>query len=138
MNPAFLAAVLDTLVPGDGGSPPLPAGSAAGLDAAAYAAPHQAALRAIAEAAGGEDAFVAATGESRARSLGGVEAGPAAAAFKTLVAAVLRDYYECDPVVAALGWRNGAPQPAGHPLAPTDAATWQRLERVKRRPPLWR
>jgi hypothetical protein len=135
---AFMGAVLDTLVPGDCGAPPLPSASAAGLVAAEYESPHGAVFAAIAAAAGGEDAFLAASPATRAQSLRQVERGADAAAFKALVAAVLQDYYERDAVVAVLGWRPHPPQPGGHAVADTDEATWQRLDRVKQRSPFWR
>lgn len=135
---AFMAAVLDTLVPGDRGVPPLPSAPAAGLDARGYAEEHGAAFAAIAAVSGGEDAFLAAAPAARTQVLWQVERGADAPVFKALVAAVLQDYYECDAVVAVLGWRPAPPQPGGHALAPTDEATWRRLDRVKQRPPFWR
>ena len=142
MTPAFIAAVLDTLLPGEV-SPPageraLPPASRTGIDAAALAGAHPEAFPFIAEAAGGEAAFVAASPALRGRTLTEVEQGPHATAFKAMVADVLQDYYATESVLDAMGWRRGPPQPLGHRVPATDDATWQRLERVKQRDRLWR
>lgn len=135
MTRDFAIAVLDTLLPGDA---VLPAASRSGIDATACLSAHASALQAIAAAADGEPAFVAKAPAARAELLREIDRGPHAPAFKALVAAALHDYYTCDAVVGALGWRQGPPQPSGHKVVEADEATWQRLERVKRRPRLWR
>lgn len=125
---AFLDAVLDTLLPGVEG---LPKGSKIGLDAA----PHTEALRLVASEAGGEASFVTASAGARADILRRVEARPT---VQTLVAAALTRYYQSEAVITAMGWRTAPPQPTGHKVAATDAATWERLERVKARGRIWR
>lgn len=135
MTQDFSTAVLDTLLPGDA---VLPAASRAGIDGAGCLSAHASVLQAIAEAAGGEVRFVVTTPDARAELLRGIDRGTSAAAFKAMVADVLHDYYTSDAVVSALRWRQGPPQPIGHKLLEADEATWQRLERVKRRRPLWR
>ncbi len=135
MSQEFNNAVLDTLLPGDA---ILPAASRSGIDAASVVAVHTPIFTTIAKAAGGETAFVAQAPEARTALLREVDRGPDGVAFKAMVAAALHDYYTSDTVVAALGWRQGAPQPAGHKLAATDDTTRQRLEKVKRRSRLWR
>lgn len=125
---AFLDAVLDTLLPGADG---LPAGSRVGLDPAAHAE----ALRVIGAEAGSDDAFVAASPDARSEILRRVETRPA---FQALAAAALTRYYQSEAVVTAMGWRLAPPQPAGHKVAATDPATWERLEKVKARKRIWR
>ena len=92
----------------------------------------------IAKAAGSKTAFAEQTPEAKTEVLREVDRGPDGAAFKAMVATALHDYYTSDTVVAALGWRQGAPQPSGHKLVEADEATWQRLEKVKCRTRLWR
>jgi len=136
-----MSAVVDTLLPGDRGVPPLPTGTAAGVTAKLerLAAGRDRALRdlvlqAIANAAQGENAFVRANDAGRIASVRRVEAeipGP----FRALVALVLQDYYESEIVLLAMGWRAEPPQPEGHLLPPFDEAM---LEPVKRRGRMWR
>ena len=135
MTPDFANAVLDTLLPGDATLPPA---SQSGIDAAAFAAAHASIFAMIADAAGGEAAFVAKATDARTELLQAIDCGPDGQAFKAMVAAAIHDYYTGDAVVGALGWRRGPPQPLGHKLVEADEATWQRLEKVKRRPRLWR
>lgn len=125
---AFLDTVLDTLLPGVDGLPP---GSRIGLEPAS----HTDALRLIAEEAGGEAAFVSASADSRADILRRVESKPS---VQAIVAAALIRYYQSEPVVIAMGWRVDPPQPIGHKVMATDAATWERLEKVKARGRIWR
>ena len=141
MTPAFLSAVVDTLLPGDDGTPPLPTGTAAGvaeklerLLARRDPALVEVVLRAIASAARGEDAFVRADAAGRMALVQRVEAemsGP----FQALVGLVLRDYYEADVVLLAMGWRAEPPQPQGHALPSFDEAL---LQQAKRRGRMWR
>jgi hypothetical protein len=137
----FISAVVDTLLPGDRGVPPLPTGTAAGvaaklehLVAGRDRALCDVVLQAIANAARGEDAFLRADAAGRIASLRRVEVempGP----FQALVALVLRDYYEAEIVLLAMGWRGEPPQPKGHVLPPFDDAL---LEPVRRRGRMWR
>jgi hypothetical protein len=128
VTPTFLSAVVDTLLPGDNGVPPLPTGTAAGvaaklehLVARRDGAQHDVVLRAIARAAGGEEAFVRADSAARTASVRLVEAEKREP-FRALVALVLQDYYETEAVLLAMGWRAEPPQPAGHVLPPFDQA----------------
>ncbi len=135
MSP-FIAAVLDTLLPGEADAPEaLPSGSRAPIDFADLTTAHADALRAIATEAGGEAVFVAASPDKRADAIRRVEA---TAPFQALLAAVLMRYYQSDKVTTAMGWRLEAPQPHGHKVAATDDATWERLERVEARGRIWR
>ncbi|HET6619332.1 MAG TPA: hypothetical protein VFG64_05285 [Dongiaceae bacterium] len=131
MTRAMLLAVLDTLLPGEQGEPPLPRASDAALDLATLerlAGPVIAALG---------DGFLTASPAERAARLGAVEqAHPAT--FRPLLAEALAAYYQAAPVLAALGWRAAPPQPHGHDVAPTDNATLRLLETVRRRGRLWR
>ena len=141
MTPGFLSAVVDTLLPGDHGAPPLPTGTAAGVAtelqhhaADPDGAPHRVVLEAIASAAGGEEAFSRADAAGRIAVVRGVEVkipGP----FQALVALVLRDYYEAEVVLLAMGWRAEPPQPQGHVMPPFDDAL---LGPVRRRARMWR
>jgi gluconate 2-dehydrogenase subunit 3-like protein len=138
-DPAFLAAVVDTLLPADDG---LPSGTAAGVtDRLAEhlrAHPERATLArlldGIAAAHGGDARFVALDDAARAAVLEAVER-ETGDAFRCLLVLVLADYCEAEPLLAALGWRAGPPQPRGFELAPFDEAC---VERAKRRPRLWR
>ena len=142
MTPAFLSAVVDTLLPGDDGTPPLPSATAAGVEATLAEhlvssrdrALHDAVLQAIASEVRGEEAFVRADAAARIAALRRVEAdmpGP----FRALISLVLQDYYEAEAVLLAMGWRAEPPQPEGHVLPPFDEAL---LEPVKRRGRMWR
>jgi hypothetical protein len=134
MTPEFLAAVIDTLLPGDDA---LPSGTRARLDPAAYAGSHGAVFDAIAAQAGGGELFVRADESARCEVLKSVERA-LPDAFRALLVVVLSDYYESPPVLAALGWRIDPPQPSGHTMPRLDDPTTERLERVGRRAKLWR
>jgi hypothetical protein len=141
VTPGFLSAIVDTLLPGDHGAPPLPTGTAVGvakklesLVAGSDRAQHDVVLQAIASAAEGEEAFVQADAAGRIAALRRVETqmpGP----FRALVALVLQDYYEADAVLLAMGWRTEPPQPQGHLLPPFDESL---LDPVRRRGRMWR
>jgi hypothetical protein len=131
MSPDFRRAIIDTVLPGEAG---LPSGSAAGVEIPEAAA---ALLVAIADAAGGEEAFARASEAGQAEALRTVE-GIHPDAFRRFAAALLSDYYESATVLAALGWSTVPPQPLGHtmPADPEDVPAL--LERVKQRGALWR
>lgn len=133
MTPDFLAAVIDTLLPGD---EVLPAGTRAGLDPVAYVASHRAAFDAIAAEARSVEQFLSADEEVRTSILRVVERAVPDAS-RALLVAMLTDYYKAPAVLAALGWRTDPPQPAGHAVPKLDDATAVRLERVRRRAKLW-
>jgi hypothetical protein len=132
MTPEFLAAVIDTLLPGDA---VLPSGTNAGV--ALAAGTHAAVLEAVLAQAGGLDAFTRAAAPARAAALQAVERTHPEA-FRALLVAALSDYYESAPVLASLGWRTDPPQPTGHTVPTMDAPTWKHLERVRQRDRLWR
>jgi hypothetical protein len=134
MTPHFLAAVIDTLLPGDG---VLPSGTAAGLPLSAHAEAHRPVLDAIAVQAGGIESYVRADEAVRTEAVRAVERAMPDA-FSTLLAAVLSDYCESEPVLTALGWPTHPPQPTGHTVAAMDDATAARLDRVAQRGSLWR
>ena len=142
MTPEFLRAVLDTLipgetVPGESDLPALPSGSAAGVNAASHASAHHDVLRAIAARAGGEDVFATADEAARVQTLKSIEREQPDE-FRALVTALLLDYYESAPVLAAMGWRPDPPQPKGHRLIEFDAAQSATLTRVREKAKLWR
>lgn len=134
MTPEFLAAVVDTLLPGD---EILPTGSRAGLDPFVYANSHRDVFDAIAAEAGGAEPFLRADGTTRAAFLRGIERS-APDAFRALLTTVLSDYYEAPAVLAALRWRSDPPQPTGHSVPAMDTLTTERLDRVRQRAKLWR
>lgn len=133
MTRGMLLAVLDTMLPGDEGEPPLPAASQAGLDLAKL---ERLAEPVVAALGDGEDFLKIASADRVARLR--VAELNAPAAFKALLAEALAAYYEAAPVLAALGWRAAPPQPHGHELAPDDEVVFPLLEKVKRRGRLWR
>ena len=104
----------------------------AGIDLGAYAQVHRLVLEAI-----DAEAFVGADAAARTTMLGAVERA-LPDAFRSLLVAVLSDYYESAPVLAALGWRAEPPQPAGHAPPAMDAATRAALQPVAARGRLWR
>jgi len=141
MTPEFLQAVLDTLLPAEraavSGGAILPSGSAAGIDLASHRRTAKPILDAIARAADGASAFVNAAEPARVEILRTVDR-EMPDAFRALIAQLLADYCESPSVLAAFGWRADPPQPQGHPLPRIDAATEQRLERVRQRGKIWR
>jgi hypothetical protein len=137
---AFHEAVLDTLLPAEAlprDSTALPSGRAAGIDLARQSEAAAPVLALIAAAAGGEEAFVAASPEARRATIIAVEAR-SPEAFRRLIAPILADYCERADVLAALGGSAAPPQPHGQALAETDGAAAGALEKVRRRAKLWR
>jgi hypothetical protein len=134
MTPELLAAVIDTLLPGDD---TLPSGTRAGVDPAAHAASHRAAFDAIAAEAGSFELFIRADEKARAALLQAAER-VAPDAFRALLTIVLSDYYEAPAVLAALRWRGDPPQPTGHTVPSMDKLTTERLDRVRQHDKLWR
>jgi len=133
MSRVLLLAILDTMLPGDAGQPPLPAASEAGLELETLERLAEPAVAALAD----RDGFLMASPADRVAQLRIVELN-VPDAFKALLAEALATYYEAPPVVAVLGWRTAPPQPHGHDVAPNDDATWRSLEKVKARGQLWR
>jgi hypothetical protein len=133
MSRVMLLAVLDTMLPGDTGEPPLPAASQAGLELAKLERLAEPVIAALAD----RDAFLMAAPADRVALLRIVELN-VPEAFKALLVEALATYYEAPPVVAALGWRTAPPQPHGHDVAPNDDSSWRGLEKVKARGQLWR
>jgi hypothetical protein len=134
MTPAFLVALLDTLLPGES---PLPRGSAAGLDLRDVTDAHRPLLDAIATRAGGVDAFANASEADRIAALQEV-ARAMPDPFRAMLAATLTEYYDSDAVLTAMGWRTAPPQPMGHTVGSIDETALQMLEKVKQRRTLWR
>ena len=134
MTPEFLAAVIDTLLPGDDA---LPSGAKASIDPGVYADAHRAIFDSVAAHAGGDQLFTHADESARVGILKTVER-VMPDAFRALLVTVLSDYYETPPVLAALGWRIDPPQPTGHVVPSLDGPTAERLERVRQRVKLWR
>ncbi|WP_119301544.1 hypothetical protein [Dongia deserti] len=133
MTRTMLLAILDTMLPGDEGEPPLPPASEAGLDLTRLERLAEPVITALGE----NDGFLAAAAADRVAKLRIVELN-APVAFKALLAEALAGYYEAPPVLAALGWRVAPPQPHGHDVAPNDEALFRTLEKVKSRGQLWR
>ena len=133
MTRVMLLAVLDTLLPGDEGEPPLPTASEAAHDLKTL----DSLAEPVVTVLGDHDEFLMASPADRVARLRAAEQR-APAAFKALLAEALAAYYEAAPVLAALGWRAAPPQPHGHEVAPTEEATIRSLEKVKSRGQLWR
>lgn len=133
MTNAVLLAVLDTLLPGDEGEPPLPRASAAALDLTSLEQLAQPVVAALGDA----DGFIASAPPDRVAQLRATEQ-KVPEQFKLFLGEALAAYYEAAPVVAALGWRSAPPQPHGHSLNDPDPAVWPKLDRVRRRAKLWR
>jgi hypothetical protein len=121
MKEDFLAAVLDTLLPGGAlaNGVTVPAASAIGLKREMDRRKHGPLLAAIAEAAGGEEIFGAGTEEFRSNVLRRIEKQHAQD-FASLVMAALVLYYEHPGVLQAFGWPSRPPQPQGHRMEPFD------------------
>lgn len=159
MTFSFLSAIVDTLIPGNEpavhatgavatptkrtgeAGTSLPPASAVGVAvrladhlAADPDDPHVAVLRAIASAAGGEEAFVRANQYARIAAVRRVE-DQMRRPFAAFVSRVLQDYYEAEPVIVAVGWRAEPPQPEGHELPAFDDTL---LEPVRGRRRMWR
>jgi hypothetical protein len=127
----FLAAVVDTLVPGGAlaNGVVAPAASTIGVaDGLAYDTgdPRQTetlrnVLAAIAQASGGEVEFASGSEELRIAALKCVEA-LRPQDFLALVTTALIRYYEHPSVVTAFGWPARPPQPLGHAMPPFDPA----------------
>jgi hypothetical protein len=133
MTRATLLALLDTLLPGAEGEPPLPSASEAALDLkrlGRLAEPLVAAL-------GDSEAFLTASPAERVAKLRIAELN-VPDAFKALLGEALATYYEAPAVLAALGWRAAPPQPHGHDVASNDPAILQALDNMRSRGRLWR
>ena len=141
MTPEFLAAVIDTLLPGERAAPsgatPLPSGTAAGLAPTDYAISHRPVFDALAAQGVGAEAFARADEAGRTAILQATERA-VPDAFRALLVAVLSDYYESSAVLAAIGWRTDPPQPVGHSIPGMDDQSLQLLDRVRQRDRLWR
>jgi len=141
----FLAAVVDTLLPGLSATESqaaLPAAAQIGVDRqlADHLVTHPQRdrlaqrLQTLAQLAGGVSNFVASDEATRTVAMQALEQmdGPAFYAFLLVIAA---DYYQTDEVIRAMQWYVDPPQPRGYPLPPFDEA---RLATVKAREKLWR
>lgn len=148
-SPEFLAAVVDTLLPGlpaaaigDPQGAALPAATEIGVDRqlAAHLMHHPQRdrlaqrLALLAQLAGGEHNFSSADETDRTATMQALEATDAAA-FDAFLLVVTADYYQTETVIHAMGWPVEPPQPHGYPLPPFTEAL---LAPVKTRPPLWR
>jgi hypothetical protein len=141
MNAAYVAAVVDTLLPGDSGGPhgeaPLPKASAAGMDLGALANAHDTVIQAVAKEAGGAEEFTISDEAVRIAAVQTIER-VLPEAFRALLLALLADYYESAPVLNAMGWRSEPPQPQGHELYFIHPAIKGLIHRVHSRGKLWR
>jgi hypothetical protein len=94
-------------------------------------------FNAVAQQTGNAEAFTAAAEAARIAAVQAIER-VAPDAFRALLSALLSDYYESDPVLAAMGWRTDPPQPQGHGMPAISDAAHVRLGRVQARGKLWR
>ncbi len=135
MSTALLRSVLDTLLPGDGGTAgpaPLPPASRVVLDLAPLQSLAQPLLDRLAAAE-----FLAAAESARADMLRALERS-APEAFRRFLDRLLAAYYQDAAVLVAFGWRDEPPMPRGHALAADDAATLLLLDKVRARGAIWR
>jgi hypothetical protein len=141
MTQEFLAAVIDTILPGDpsagAGGRTVPSGSQAGVRIDTGQPAVSVALQSIIEQSGGSEAFIRADEGQRIAVLEAVEREHAAE-FRGLVIALLQDYYEVEAVLIALGASAEPPQPGGRPVPPTELPILDMLDKIRRRGPLWR
>lgn len=59
-------------------------------------------------------------------------------AFRDLVMALIKPYYESGPVLEAMGWRSAPPQPQGHRVAPMEEGLASQLAKIAGRKRMWR
>lgn len=135
MNSAFLEALLDILLPGDGAS--LPGAEVLGIRFADDPAALGPVPGLVAAAAGGEAAFLAATPDARRAAVAAAEAR-APEDFRRFLAPLLADYCETPAVLEAFGGSAAPPQPEGRKLAEMDDEALRALERVRARGRIWR
>jgi hypothetical protein len=134
MTPAFLAAVLEALLPGDAAG--VPGGREAGIDLAAHAEA-AAMLQLIAVTAGSEEAFLAAPPAVQHAALAAAETN-SPEQFRRFLQPILADYCETPAVLAAFGGLAEPPQPEGRALEEMDAEILAALDRVRIRGRIWR
>lgn len=135
MNPGFLDALLDLLLPGDGAS--LPGAGALGIRLAGDAEAIGPVPGLVAAAAGGEAAFLAATPDARRAAVAAAQAR-APEDFRRFLAPLLADYCEAPAVLEAFGGSPAPPQPEGRRLMEMDDEARRALERVQARGRIWR
>lgn len=134
MTPEFLAAVIDTLLPGDEA---MPSGTRAGVKPSSSADGHLDLFDAIAVRAGSAETFVKLDASARAALIHTVE-HERPVSFRALLVILLSEYYESAAVIAALGWRSEPPQPTGHVIASADHRTQKMIDRIRQQDRLWR
>ena len=132
MSHALLMAVLDTLLPGDGGAAPLLPASRVVLDLASLQLLAQPLLDRL-----NAPEFQAADEIARTDMLRALERS-VPTEFRRFLDRVLAAYYQDPAVLAAFGWRDEPPMPRGHALAGEDAAALNLLANVRARGPIWR
>jgi hypothetical protein len=135
VNPTFLEALLDLLLPGDGAS--LPGARAVGIGLARHGEATARVAALIAAAAGGEAAFLAATPAARRAAVAAVQAS-APEDFRRFLQPLLADYCESTAVLEAFGGSATPPQPEGRGLTEMDGEALRALERVRARGKIWR
>lgn len=141
MSPAFLAAVIDTILPGEpeiaADGLPLPRGSEACRLSAEHVDAHRSVLQLILNRGGGDFGFVDAGNGERTAVLAAIER-EASAPFRRLVVDLLQDYFDSPSVLKAMGAHTHPPQPRGRDLAATDNDTIALLESVRAKGTIWR
>jgi hypothetical protein len=136
-DPAFLVAVLDRLVPADGGFPSAGEVALAHVSATLSANPRGLALLAAIEARSAErhgGAFTALPEPQQIAVLAAVEAEQSSA-FSAFLVQVYNGYYSHPRVVQALGLPPGPPSRRPHQLQPLQPS---RLDQVAARGPIYR
>ena len=141
-NPAFLRALVDTLLPGGDVAHGVTLPAASELDIhlrleSWLGDQHPEIVKAVALIAthgGDEAAFASADIATRASVISAAQKEQSAV-FAILISQCLTAYYEHPHVIEAFGWTSAPPQPAGHALAPFDVDL---LAPVRARGHIWR
>jgi hypothetical protein len=136
MAEKFVAAIVDTLVPGGPLANGVKAPAASALEIAWHSLEerHAQVLAAIAVEGGGKETFSSGTVDFRTVVLKRVE-NEHPEELAAFITTVLTRYYEHPQVLAAFGWPSRPPQPLGHELPPFDE---ELLAPVKARGEIWR
>lgn len=141
MSPTFLAAVIDTILPGEpevaADGTPLPRGSDVCRLSTERVKVHRPVLELIMDRGGGEAVFVSAGSGERTAVLAAIER-EASVPFRRLVVDLLQDYFESATALESMGAHAHPPQPRGRDLAATDKNTIALLNSVRVRGRIWR
>lgn len=141
MTPAFFAALIDTLLPGEladtHNSRALPSGSVLGLPITPHIDRFRPLFQAILDHSGGTDGFIEASIADRHAIIDTI-ALEAGGQLRDFAIVLLQDYCDAPAVLQALGAPAEPPQPHGRDLAAADHGTLALLGEVRARGRIWR